>query len=171
MRTAAITLATALLAVAVSMPPATAADTRTWYVYCEGEAKGAHWAVFSENFWPHPMTEGYGRMVGHAAKAFFEDRHDVTLAGCAAVNFVDTSVARHSRARTAQLHQRMGDRVMYFPLPSEALPEEIALVPVLVTGAMRSASADLAPVARATVAGASTGSASESAFKLQRAER
>jgi len=125
----------AAIVLASSVSPATSSDTKTWYVYCEGADQGDHWAVFSENFWPHPMTEGYGRQVGSAAKAFFESRHDVRLEGCAAVNFVDTSLARHSRNRTAQLHEKMGDRVLYFPLPSDALPVEVRTVQAQVRSA------------------------------------
>ena len=125
-------LAAATLAVLVSALPATSADTKTWYVYCEGNLRDDHWAVFSENFWPHPLTEGYGRRVGSAAKAFFESRHDVQLEGCAAVNFVDFSLAEHSRSRTVQLHQSMGDRVFFFPLPREALPVAVAPEPVAI---------------------------------------
>lgn len=129
MKIAITPLAVATLALVVSASPSVSADTKTWYVYCEGAGQGDHWAVFSDNFWPHPATEGYGRRVGSAAKAFFEARHDVQLDGCAAVSFVEVSLAEHSRSRTAQLHKRMGDRVLYFPLPSEALPAEIAALP------------------------------------------
>lgn len=118
-------LAATGLALVFSASPASSADnSKTWYVYCEGSEQGDHWAVFSENFWPHPLTEGYGRKVASAAKAFFESRHDVRLEGCAGVNFVDSSLAEFSRRRTAQLHKKMGDRVFYFPLPDEALPIE-----------------------------------------------
>ena len=110
------------LALAFGASPASSADSKTWYVYCEGNNRDDHWAVFSENFWPHPLTEGYGRQVASAAKAFFEARHDVRLEGCAGVNFVDFSLAEHSRSRTAQLHKKMGDRVFFFPLPDEARP-------------------------------------------------
>ena len=129
MKLAITSLAAAMLAVVVSASPATSADTKTWYVYCEGNRQDDHWAVFSENFWPHPLTEGYGRRVSSAAKTFFEQRHDVKLEGCAAVSFVDFSLAEHSRSRTAQLHKSMGDRVYFFPLPSEALPAEVAAAP------------------------------------------
>lgn len=110
------------LALAAGGLPAKASDTKTWYAYCEGNRQGDHWAVFSENLWPHPLTEGYGRDVATAAKVFFEARHNVQLDGCAGVNFVDASLAEHSRSRTAQLHRKMGDRVLYFRLPDEALP-------------------------------------------------
>ena len=129
-------LATAGLALAASASPASSSDAKTWYVYCEGNGHGDHWAVFSENFWPHPVTEGYGRQVGSAAKAFFEARHNVRLEGCAAVNFVDFSLAEYSRSRTAQLHKKMGDRVFFFPLPDDALPTPMA-VPVTITAGMR----------------------------------
>lgn len=116
-------LAAAGLALAAGASPASAADTRTWYVYCEGKTRqGVHSAVFSENFWSHPLTEGYDRDVAAAAKAFFESRHNVQLDGCAGVDFVDTRLAEHSRSRTAQLHEQMGDRVLYLRLPDEALP-------------------------------------------------
>jgi hypothetical protein len=118
----AASVAAAAAVLAFSASPAAPSDTKTWYVYCEGTRQGDHWAVFSENFWPHPLTEGYGRRAGTAAKAFFESRHDLELDGCAAVNFIDASLAEHSRNRTAQLHKKMGDGVLYFPLPSEALP-------------------------------------------------
>lgn len=137
----------AAIAVASSVSPASSSDTKTWYVYCEGVDQGDHWAVFSENFWPHPITEGYGRQVGSAAKAFFEARHDVRLDGCAAVNFVDTNLAQHSRNRTAQLHRKMGDRVLYFPLPRDALPVEVTVVPAQV----RRPAPEAAPEAETTV--------------------
>lgn len=109
-----------------------ASEPNTWYAYCEGESDGAHWAVFSQNFWPHPPTEGYGREVGMAAKAFFESRHAMSLEGCTGVDFVDTSLAEHSRARTALLHEQMGDRIYYFQLPAEALPRDAQVTaPVL----------------------------------------
>lgn len=136
----------AAAAIALAAVPAAAAEAKTWYVYCEGADKGDHWAVFSENFWPHPLTEGYGREAGSAAKAFFEARHNVHLDGCAAVNFVDSSLAEHSRSRTAQLHKKMGDRVLYLPLPREALP--VVAVPAVaaeVTAELRPAAAREAP--------------------------
>ncbi|HET7410875.1 MAG TPA: hypothetical protein VFJ13_11815, partial [Paracoccaceae bacterium] len=101
----AASLATAAVALGLGVLPAAAGDAKTWYVYCEGADRGDHWAVFSENFWPHPSTPDYGRRVGRAAKAFFEARHDVRLLGCAAVDFIDTSLARYSRNRTAHLHE------------------------------------------------------------------
>lgn len=116
-------LAAAGFALAAGASPASASDTRTWYVYCEGKTRqGEHAAVISENFWSHPLTESSGRDVATAAKAFFESRHNVQLDGCAGVSFVDTRLAEHSRSRTAQLHKKMGDRVLYFRLPDEALP-------------------------------------------------
>lgn len=121
MNLAATFAAAAGFALAVGASPASASDLKTWYVYCEGDRQGDHLAVFSENFWSHPLTEGYGREVSTAAEAFFESRHDVQLDGCAGVNFVDHRLAEHSRSRTAQLHQKMGDRVLYFRLPDEAL--------------------------------------------------
>lgn len=125
MNVAATSLAAAF-ALVVSASAATSTEYKTWYVYCEGANQSEHWAVFSENFWGHPATEGYGRRVGSAAKDFFEARHDVRLEGCAAVNFVDFTLAEHSRNRTAQLHKSMGDRVFYFRLPDDALPTDVA---------------------------------------------
>lgn len=144
MKFAISSLAAVAAALVISASPATSAETKTWYVYCEGNRQGDHWAVFSENFWPHPLTESYGREVGSAAKAFFESRHDVELEGCAAVNFVEPSLAQHSRSRTEQLHRRMGDRVYYFPLPSEALPAYYPVRPVKPSADLSTAS-DPAP--------------------------
>ena len=114
----------AILALGASTQAGAAAEARTWYVYCEGASAAGHWAVFSENFWPHPESADYGHLVGSAAKAFFEKRHDVSLEGCTGVNFRDDSLAEHSRKLTAQLHRRMGDKVYFFPLPNEILPED-----------------------------------------------
>jgi hypothetical protein len=114
-------IAAALLALAAGAVEARAAESRTWYVYCEGESADAHWAVLSENFWPHAETADYGRLVGSAARAFFESRHGLALDGCAGVNFRDDSLAVHSRNLTAELHRRMGDRVYFLPLPAEIL--------------------------------------------------
>ncbi len=152
------------LALAASASPASSADTKTWYVYCEGNSHGDHWVVFSENFWPHPMTEGYGRQVGSAAKAFFEAHHDLQLEGCAAVNFVDFSLAEYSRSRTARLHRKMGDRVFFFPLPDNALPVAVAKPAQIAV--------DMRPVDATAVARAA-GKASEpsSAFTPQHVER
>ena len=101
-----------------------ATEPKTWSVYCEGAGPEGHWAVFSDNTWPHPETADYGRRVGSAAKAFFEARHDLALDGCAGVNFRDGSLAEHSRTLTVQLHRRMGDRILFLPLPAEALPAD-----------------------------------------------
>ena len=129
MRVAVTTFAAAVAALAISATPATSDDAKTWYVYCEGADQSDHWAVFSENFWGHPITEGYGRRVSSAAKDFFETRHALQLEGCAAVNFVDHTLAEHSRNRTAQLHKSMGDRIFYFQFPREALPVDVAAAP------------------------------------------
>ena len=110
------------IALVSGVSPASPADSKTWYVYCEGNDSSANWAVFSENFWPHPLTEGYGRQVASAAKAFFESRHGVRLEGCAGVSFAEFSLAEYSRSRTAKLHKKMGDRVFFFPLPDDARP-------------------------------------------------
>ncbi len=116
--------AAALAVLCATVQSAMATEPNTWYVYCEGAGAADHWAVFSENFWPHPETDGYARRVGSAAKAFFETRHDLALEGCAGVNFRDDSLAEHSRSFTVQLHRRLGDRVYFFPLPSEILPAD-----------------------------------------------
>jgi hypothetical protein len=115
-------LAAALLVFAAGGQEVRATEPKTWYVYCEGASADGHWAVFSENFWPHPETAGYARLVGSAAKAFFETRHDISLEGCAGVNFRDDSLAEHSRSLTVQLHRRMGDRIFFLRLPAEILP-------------------------------------------------
>ncbi len=115
-------LAAALLVFAAGGQDAQATEAKTWYVYCEGASSDGHWAVFSENFWPHPETAGYARLVGSAAKAFFESRHDLSLEGCAGVNFRDDSLAEHSRSLTVQLHRKMGDRIYFLRLPAEILP-------------------------------------------------
>ena len=115
-------IAAALPALLAGAVEARAAEPKTWYVYCEGESADGHWAVFSENFWPHPETAEYGRLVGSAAKTFFESRHDLSLDGCAGVNFRNGVLAEHSRSLTVQLHRRMGDRVYFLPLPAEVLP-------------------------------------------------
>ena len=107
-----------------------AAEPRTWYVYCEGASPEGHWAVFSENFWPHPEAADYGRRVGSAAKAFFEMRHDLALEGCAGVDFRDDRLAEHSRTLTVQLHRRMGDRIYFFRLPSDVLPVDGTPTPI-----------------------------------------
>ncbi len=117
-------VAAAMGVLAASAQGGAAAEAKTWYVYCEGANADGHWAVFSENFWPHPETADYGHRVGSAAKAFFEERHAVSLEGCAGVNFRDDGLAEHSRRTTAQLHRRMGDRVYFFPLPNEVLRED-----------------------------------------------
>jgi hypothetical protein len=117
-----ISFLVAALLVLASAAGARAAEPKTWYVYCEGASADTHWAVFSENFWPHPEIAGYGRQVASAAKAFFEQRHDLVLEGCAGVSFRDDSLAEHSRSLTAQLHRRMGDRVYFLSLPAEVLP-------------------------------------------------
>ena len=114
--------AAALVALGAGAQPGMATEPKTWYVYCEGASPEGHWAVFSENFWPHPETADYGRRVGSAAEAFFETRHDLALEGCAGVNFRNGGLAEHSRTQTVQLHRRMGDRVYFFPLPAEVLP-------------------------------------------------
>ncbi len=119
-------IVSALMAIGAGAQCAAAADAKTWYVYCEGASAEGHWAVFSENFWPHPETADYAVRVGDAAKAFFEKRHAVSLEGCAGVNFRDDSLAEHSRQTTAHLHRRMGDRVYFFPLPNEILRQELA---------------------------------------------
>jgi hypothetical protein len=115
-------IAATLLVLAAGPDEARTAEPRTWYVYCEGGSAEGHWAVFSENFWPHPETADYGRLVGSAAKAFFESRHDLSIEGCAGVNFRDDSLAEHSRSLTVQLHRRMGDRIYFLPLPAEIIP-------------------------------------------------
>jgi hypothetical protein len=115
-------VAASLLLLGSGAEAGNATEPKTWYVYCEGASADRHWAVFSENFWPHPETADYARLVGSAAKAFFESRHDLALEGCAAVNFRDGSLAEHSRSLTVQLHRRMGDRVYLLPLPAELLP-------------------------------------------------
>jgi hypothetical protein len=114
----------ALLLLSVGAQGARAAEATTWYVYCEGENVGAHWAVFSENFWPHPDSADYGRRVGDAARIYFESQHDLSIEGCAAVNFPNRSLADHSRTRTVKLHKRMGDRVYFIPLPRDVLPDD-----------------------------------------------
>jgi hypothetical protein len=132
-------LVAAFLVLAAGTQDGGTTEPKTWYVYCEGGSAERHWAVFSENFWPHPDIADYGRLVGSAAKAFFESRHDLQLDGCAAVNFIDASLAEHSRNRTAQLHRKMGDQVLYFPFPSNALPLDSLVVPTLVTLELQSA--------------------------------
>ena len=118
-------LGAAFLTLFVSAQDATAAERKTWYVYCEGTSPEGHWAVFSANFWPHPESEDYGRRVGSAAKAFFEARHALALDGCAGVDFRDGALAEHSRTQTMQLHRQMGDRVYSFTLPAEILPVDV----------------------------------------------
>ena len=108
-------------------------EPKTWYVYCEGGSVEGHWAVFSENFWPHPDIADYGRLVGSAAKAFFESRHDLSLEGCAGVDFRDDSLAEHSRSLTVQLHERMGDRIYFLRLPAEVLPASAHAASALAT--------------------------------------
>jgi hypothetical protein len=115
-------IAASLLVLGAGAQWGNATEPKTWYVYCEGASADRHWAVFSENFWPHPETADYARLVGSAAKAFFESRHDLSLEGCAGVNFRDGSLAEHSRSLTVQLHRRMGDRVYFLPLPAEIIP-------------------------------------------------
>jgi hypothetical protein len=131
MRVRAGFLTVALLALGAGAESGVAAEAKTWYVYCEGNSGDGHWAVFSENFWPHAGGADYGRRVGDAAKAFFEARHALSLDGCAGVNFRNDSLAKHSRSVTVQLHRRMGDRVYFFPLPREVLPEDDPLYPVV----------------------------------------
>ena len=92
-------------------------DAKTWYVYCEGQGHGTHWAVFSENVWPYPDSENYGRRVGSAAEEHFEATHEVKLSGCSGVNFFDVSTAEFSRDRTVRLHKKLGDEIYFFPLP------------------------------------------------------
>lgn len=135
--------------VGAGAPAGLAAEATTWYVYCEGASEDGHWAVFSENIWPHPETEDYGHRVGNAAKAFFEKRHAVALEGCAGVNFRDDGLAEHSRKTTAQLHRRLGDRVYFFPLPNEVLQEDAALRASV-------AGADAAALAGGSLAGGET---------------
>lgn len=118
------TAAAVLVMIGVGAPSVNAAEATTWYVYCEGASPEGHWAVFSESFWSHPETEDYGRHVGSAAKAFFETRHDVSLDGCSGVNFRTDVLAEHSRKMTALLHRNMGDRVYFFSLPTEVLPQD-----------------------------------------------
>ena len=134
-------LLAALLALAAGADQGRASEPKTWYVYCEGQSAESHWAVFSENFWPHPETADYGRLVGSAAKAFFESRHDLSLDGCAGVNFRDNSLAEHSRTLTVQLHRRMGDRIYFLRLPSEVLPEAAQATSALATPAGQAADA------------------------------
>ena len=110
-------IAAALLLIAA---PASANERKTWYVYCEGHGHGMHWAVFSQNFWEKPESDNYGRRVGSAAEEFFEAR---PLTGCSGVKFYDNTSAQYSRDRTVRLHKKMGDRVYFFNLPSEVLPE------------------------------------------------
>jgi hypothetical protein len=119
-------VAAALVLLSAGAQGAAAAETRTWYVYCEGAGPDGHWAILSENLWPHPASADYGRRVGSAAKAFLEARYDLALEGCAGVNFGDDSLAAHSRTLTVQLHRRMGDRVYFFPLPAEILRADAA---------------------------------------------
>ncbi len=121
-----IGLFAAALLVLAGAKESRATEAKTWYVYCEGASASKHWAVFSENFWPHPETAGYSRLVGSAAKAFFESRHDIPLEGCAGVNFRNGSLAEHSRSLTAQLHRQMGDRIYFLRLPAEILPAAMA---------------------------------------------
>jgi hypothetical protein len=125
-------IAAAIFALGAGVQACPAAETKTWYVYCEGAGSDGHWAVFSENLWPHAETADYGDRVASVAKAFFERRHDVSLEGCAGVNFRDDSLAEHSRQTTAQLHRRLGDRVYFFPLPNEVLRQELAPDPRVV---------------------------------------
>jgi len=114
---------TAALLLASAVSPAGAAESKTWYIYCEGFGHGVNYAVFSQNIWPHIETEGYGRRVGTAAEEFFETRHDVPLTGCSGVNFFDMASAEYSRSRTVKLHKKMGDRVYFFKLPNGMLSE------------------------------------------------
>jgi hypothetical protein len=125
-------IAVAVVTLGASIQACAASEAKTWYVYCEGADAGDHWAVFSENFWPHPETADYGDRVGSVAKAFFERRHAVSLEGCAGVNFRDDSLAEHSRQTTAQLHRRMGDQVYFFPLPNDLLRDDLAPEPRVV---------------------------------------
>ena len=115
------TLFAAALFGAVLAPPAESADHKVWYVYCEGERGGNHWAVFSKNFWQSPASDSYGRAVGSAAEQFIESSYNVALSGCSGVNFYDKTSAQYSRERTARLHRKMGDRVYFFNIPSNVL--------------------------------------------------
>lgn len=145
-------IAAAAIALGASAPAGLAAEATTWYVYCEGAGAGGHWAVFSEDIWPHPETEDYGHRVGNAAKAFFEARHAVPLEGCAGVNFRDRDLAEHSRRTTAQLHRRMGDRVYFLALPNDVLQDATPAMPPLALRAS-AAGADAAGLAGASPAG------------------
>ena len=145
-------VAAVLLLLGAGAETGNATEPRTWYVYCEGANGDRHAAVFSENFWPHPETAGYARLVGRAAKAFFESRHDLALDGCAGVNFRDHLLAEHSRSLTVQLHRRMGDRIYFLLLPPEILPV-----------APQSASLPASPVASTTRADGHAAAASAAA--------
>ena len=100
------------------------AQERTWYVYCEGYGHGMHWAVFSQNMWPHDGSDNYARKVALRAEMFIEEKHDLPLQGCSGVNFLDMDQADHSRQRTELLHRKMGDQVHYFNLPADLLVEK-----------------------------------------------
>ena len=126
-------VAAALIVLGASAEGGAAAEPKTWYVYCEGASPDGHWAVFSENLWPHPATADYGRRVGSAAKAFFEARHQLALEGCSGVDFRNDSLAEHSRRLTVRLHRRMGDRVYFFPLPAEVLTADAPPASVVAT--------------------------------------
>ncbi len=116
-------LTASLVLAAAAALPARANEPKTWYVYCDGFSHGVNYAVFSQNIWPHPETDNYGRRIGSAAEEFFEARHDVPLAGCSGVQFFDLASAKYSRKRTVRLHKKMGDRVYFFNLPLNVLPE------------------------------------------------
>lgn len=113
-----------IAAAALMMSAEAKADSnKTWYVYCEGNAHGVSWAVFSRNFWQSPVTDNYGRRVGSAAEEFIEENHRVKLSGCSGVQFYDMISAQYSRDRTVRLHKKMGDRVYFFNLPSAVLTQ------------------------------------------------
>ncbi|MEO1492647.1 MAG: hypothetical protein AAFV19_10890 [Pseudomonadota bacterium] len=103
---------------------AQANESKSWYVYCEGESQNTHWAVFSKNIWPHPETESYGRRLGSAAQQHFERTHNVALTGCSGVKFFDASLAEYSRERTVRLHKQMGDQVYFFQLPTNLVGQQ-----------------------------------------------
>jgi hypothetical protein len=102
---------------------AQADGAKSWYVYCEGESQNTHWAVFSENIWPYPESDSYGRRVGSAAEQHFEETHNVALTGCSGVKFFDATLAEFSRERTVRLHEQMGDQVYFFRLPQAVLAQ------------------------------------------------
>lgn len=110
------------LTTATAAVSASAAEDKTWLVYCEGVENGQDVAYMSMDQWTSNDAAAAREIAAMAADMFgAEGRRP--LHGCSSIAFNDPALADYRREETVALHARFGTKVEFFEVGTPEIEE------------------------------------------------